>query len=201
MSIFHLGSRRVRGFTLTEVAIVLGIVGIILGSIWIAAAAVYRNMRINRTYEQVLILSQNIRALFGGGNTTGLPDSTNIVQMAIKANAFPSDMVSTDAGGNTHVNHVWAIPTDNTVTVYATDMWFPRFWIEFLRTPQDVCIKMLTMLTGDKRDSTLFRVGHAEDWSDAVLVNNTAFPVNLVTATDKCSNSDTPGFYIEFGLK
>ena len=39
--------QRRRGFTLTEIAIVLGIVGLILGAIWVAAAAVYNNLRVS----------------------------------------------------------------------------------------------------------------------------------------------------------
>src|SRR5580700_11353983 len=53
-----------RGFTLTEIAIVLGIIGLILGALWVAAAAVYTNLRTSKTTTQLLTITQNLRALY-----------------------------------------------------------------------------------------------------------------------------------------
>src|SRR5882762_1552401 len=53
-----------RGFTLTEIAIVLGIVGLILGAIWVAAAAVYSNLRTSKATTELLNIVQNVRALY-----------------------------------------------------------------------------------------------------------------------------------------
>src|SRR5690349_11023145 len=60
-----------RGFTLTEIAIVLGIVGLILGAIWVAAAAVYNNLRTSKGTTELLTVVQNVRALYA---TSGLVD-------------------------------------------------------------------------------------------------------------------------------
>src|ERR1700740_210314 len=57
------GARK-RGFTLTEIAIVLGIIGLILGAIWVAAAAVYNNMRTSKATTEILTAVQNVRALY-----------------------------------------------------------------------------------------------------------------------------------------
>ncbi len=69
MSILQSRARKTRGFTLTEAAIVLGIVGLILGAIWVAAAAVYENMRTNRANEQILKVAQAVRSLYASSPT------------------------------------------------------------------------------------------------------------------------------------
>src|ERR1700733_12022724 len=58
-----------RGFTLTEIAIVLGIIGLILGAIWVAAAAVYTNMRTSKTTTELLDIVQNVRAMYATSGT------------------------------------------------------------------------------------------------------------------------------------
>src|SRR5271168_1816583 len=58
-----------RGFTLTEIAIVLGIIGLILGAIWVAAAAVYNNLRTSRATTELLTIAQNVRATYATSST------------------------------------------------------------------------------------------------------------------------------------
>ena len=52
---------RKKGFTLTEIAIVLGIIGLILGAIWVAAASVYQNQRIGHANTALLHTAQSVR--------------------------------------------------------------------------------------------------------------------------------------------
>lgn len=66
MSTIRQTSRTVRGFTLTEAAIVLGIVGLILSAIWVAAGSVYANYRVGKTAEQLLSIVQSVRSLHSG---------------------------------------------------------------------------------------------------------------------------------------
>src|SRR5580698_8781109 len=83
--------QRRRGFTLTEIAIVLGIVGLILGAIWVAAAAVYNNLRISHANTQILQTAQAIRTLYATQNTVTAGDITPSI---ITAGAVPKDMVN-----------------------------------------------------------------------------------------------------------
>jgi prepilin-type N-terminal cleavage/methylation domain-containing protein len=65
-------SRSRRGFTLTEIAIVLGIIGLILGAIWAAASAVYSNMRNSQAEQGVTATAQAVRSMFAASGSTGL---------------------------------------------------------------------------------------------------------------------------------
>ena len=50
-----------RGFSLIEVAIVLGVVGLVIGGIWIAAAAMMERWKISHTVEQISFLADCLR--------------------------------------------------------------------------------------------------------------------------------------------
>jgi prepilin-type N-terminal cleavage/methylation domain-containing protein len=83
-----------RGFTLTELAIVLGIMGTILGAIWTATSHVYTNQKITKTAQEVLTLAQGIRSMYA--NKVAI-DTGDLTQLAINANLYPSDMLQSSA--------------------------------------------------------------------------------------------------------
>jgi len=59
-------SRPHRGFTLTEMAIVLGVVGIVLGGIWAASSSVNDKQKANKAAQEVAIITQNMRSVLFG---------------------------------------------------------------------------------------------------------------------------------------
>jgi prepilin-type N-terminal cleavage/methylation domain-containing protein len=86
-------ARGERGFTLTEIAIVLGIIGLILGAIWAAASAVYSNMKTSQCEQGITQTAQAVRAMFATSN------STNAAGAAITTpGMFPISWNSTHAG-------------------------------------------------------------------------------------------------------
>jgi prepilin-type N-terminal cleavage/methylation domain-containing protein len=66
-----------RGFTLTEIAIVLGIIGLILGAIWAAASAVYTNMKNSQGQQGITATAQSVRSMFAASGNTGIAAGTN----------------------------------------------------------------------------------------------------------------------------
>jgi type II secretory pathway pseudopilin PulG len=94
-----LASAHCRAFTLTEIAIVLGIVGFILGSIWAAASAVYSNMKISQAQEGITYTAQKTRSMFAGSNQTS---ATGSPQTITSSGMFPVSWVNlaTDVIGN-----------------------------------------------------------------------------------------------------
>src|ERR1700685_3788359 len=97
-----------RGFTLTEIAIVLGIIGLILGAIWVAAAAVYTNMRVARSSQELLQITQAVRSLYATSTTTGVTtgDGSPMTTSLIPAGVFPNDSLPTGETSLT-VNAPW----------------------------------------------------------------------------------------------
>lgn len=80
-----------RGFNLVEAAIVLGVVGLVIGGIWVAAAQLTARRNISNTMEAVLQTVQNVRKLYNG-----LPiANANITLSMIRAGAIPTNFVNT----------------------------------------------------------------------------------------------------------
>jgi prepilin-type N-terminal cleavage/methylation domain-containing protein len=86
----HLAKRR-RGFTLTEIAIVLGIVGLILGAIWTAASHVYANNRVTTAVRQIVTIANGMSAAFPHGHFQGGWQALS--PYAVNAGIIPSDML------------------------------------------------------------------------------------------------------------
>ncbi len=89
-------TRTIRGFNLVEAAIVLGVIGLVIGGIWTAAASVQANMRINKVASDVTVIINNARKIFPLGN---FPASgfTNVNTAAFHAGVFPQDFAMQSA--------------------------------------------------------------------------------------------------------
>ncbi len=75
-----------RGFSLIEIAIVLGIVGLVVAGIWVAAAALNENRRIQETSSFLLRVSQEASSKIPGSvyGGTGSSDASQLLnQMKI----------------------------------------------------------------------------------------------------------------------
>ena len=80
-----------QGFTLTEIALVLGIIGLILSVIWGGASKVYDTIKINKAISEVDAIIQNARNFYGNSYTF---DPGVLTTAFVAGNIFPSDTVS-----------------------------------------------------------------------------------------------------------
>ncbi|MGB4967399.1 MAG: type II secretion system protein [Candidatus Saccharimonadales bacterium] len=94
--------QRRRGFSLIEAAIVLGVVGMVIGGIWVAANAVIRKQRINEAAAVILQIVQGARGLLplavypdvNYANTPGITET-------LKATGIiPYPLIKADGGPN-----------------------------------------------------------------------------------------------------
>lgn len=61
-------SSRQSGFTLTEAAIVLGAIGLLMAAIWSTAGAVSRQQKVNRLFSNIATTFENVKAFTKLGN-------------------------------------------------------------------------------------------------------------------------------------
>jgi len=138
-----------RGFTLTEIAIVLGIIGLILGAIWVAAAAVYNNLRVSKANTAILQIAQGVRSLYATSNNVGA--AGDLTAQMVNAGVIPSDLINGAAA-----NSVWPGGLTAVSSVAALDT---GFTVKMTNVPRAACISLLTTVGGTNRDQGLTSVG------------------------------------------
>lgn len=80
-----------RGFNLIEAAIVLGVVGLVVGGIWISASAVSDHFKVSKTASGLLDVCVNIGKVFDDRLVSGGTGSTDITSAVFQAGFFPRD--------------------------------------------------------------------------------------------------------------
>lgn len=81
-----------KGFSLIEAAIVLGIVGLVIGGIWVAAAAVAQNNRVSEMAKDVLSICARAKEVFpyrSAADTGNPANRININVTAYRAGLVP----------------------------------------------------------------------------------------------------------------
>lgn len=130
------------GFNLIEAAIVLGIVGLIVGGIWVAAATVRENMKVNLIVTGVSQTIDNVRRLNAGFSPATLYASValgNLTSTLYEAKAFPSDFVTSFNSSGYGIGfwsassglRLWAIPgIAYTIQPYISSLgeYYLTFW-------------------------------------------------------------------------
>jgi hypothetical protein len=137
----------VLGMNLTEIALVLSIVGLVLGAVWAAANQFYAAGNIRRAGQQILLITQNMRGLFAdqGGVTGANGAATNQVLDQLKI--FPLEMRTNQAAVNGNVVNPWAgivrTAADDCTGVETSANPQACFGITYQSVPQDACIRLL----------------------------------------------------------
>lgn len=173
--------RNQRGFTLIEIAIVLTIVGLVIGGIWLAASTVLNNNKKSEMARQVIQIVQNTKNLFA--NQTGANPATGFTQAnARTAGIFPAGMVV----GN-FVRHPFATSTTaDSVTVNGTGGNQITLIIGTgagaVALPQDACIELVTRVATQENFS---RYGIAS-------VNGLTAGTNVNALAATCSGGAAP---------
>lgn len=201
MSMERIMPRKQRGFTLTEAAIVLGIVGLILGAIWVAAAAVYNNLRVSTTSNQLLQMVQSIRSMHATQQTMGTGTGTDIVITLAQAGAIPKDMLD-DATNPTAVRNVWSgavLVRAATSAELNGSVAESGFRIQMAGVPRTACSDILVRNTGSGRDSGLMQAGTTTSIMNSWTAGD--FPISVTDATTACNDATNNTLVFTFSLK
>jgi len=153
-------SRR-RGFTLTELAIVLGVIGIILGSLWSVVAVVRDNIKRDQAINQTLVAVRNTRDLYMGRGyvqtPSGLGTAQALTDYLLRQGVLPPEMIRDrsattlradlpwgprGASGSTVSDGTFAI--DNTGVALSSD----KFRVELRGLSYAHCVTMTSSLAG-----------------------------------------------------
>ncbi len=202
--------RSISGFTLTEIAIVLGVIGLILGAIWVAASSVYSGQRVTKATQELLSVAQAVRSMYatssevdaGADMTFSSTAAGNLTY--IQAGVFPSDAI---IKAKTAAVNPWngALSVQSQQDQNVGD----AFSVNFDNVPVSACISMIVGNTGSGRDTSLDGVsvganGTVPLAAAAAVSGSTwttgAFPVAASAAQVKCTGP-TNSLSFSFRLK
>jgi type II secretory pathway pseudopilin PulG len=132
---------RKRGFSLIEAAIVLGVVGLVIGGIWVAAADVSDNIKANRLYTSAMMLNEQLqpiitRAVIDAGWGYG-----NYVSVAATI-GNTIDGITWDEAAAMLKSDYGNVVFSGTTTPTATLGDVPTIAVEFWDVPRATCIRV-----------------------------------------------------------
>lgn len=184
----------IRGFSLIESAIVLAVVGLVIGGIWVAAASVSENWKVEETIQGIFSTVKNIQrnVSINDGLTIG-GGGVDITNSIIAMGGFPADWVQngqikTPLNGSIRVQN-YAGGNDS------------RFDFVVTGVPRSSCIKLAVRITTLAAQVQSQGIGSYKDTLGYIYVNaslNTSvFPVTIAQATAACAT--TNNMYFTFG--
>lgn len=189
------------GFNLIESAIVLGVVGLVIGGIWYAAAAMYENYKVNKTINDIALIVKNVQELISIRDAESIGNAVNITTTLIKAGVFPETWVNE----NNVINPFGAIAEVLNLAQPAGAS--TRFFIRFYGIPQSSCIKLTVKISsigaiaGSRGSGFFYReslgyIGFAPPPIGTPVYLN-AFPISPETAKTVCTGTSNQ---MEFGF-
>ena len=202
MSLLSMRRRRLaaqKGFNLIEAAIVLGIVGLVVGGIWVAATSVYANLRSKTATDQLLKVAQGVRALYATSSVTGSANGTDLTASMAQANVLPSDILTTAPNAADATNTV--NPWGGNIAVYSAPNSAATaqagFAITITRIPAAACTDFVMRNLGVGRDSGLFdaigaatgAAAYAAPAGTIGLVAGTPLPLATATGANLCNSA------------
>jgi prepilin-type N-terminal cleavage/methylation domain-containing protein len=109
MNLLRMSGRKRRGFTLAELAIVVGVIGAIMSAIWWAASNAKEMQRDNDAVQELQSVTQGVLSLMQGRSfpaTVACSGSNNITCAMITAQAIPSGFI--DTANTAAANNPWS---------------------------------------------------------------------------------------------
>lgn len=186
--LFSFFRRKTAGFSLTELAIVLAVVGVILAALWGAAGAIRQSQRVSQTIQQIIQICEGIRATYRLSAIIKETDSDSFTKSLIGLRIVPKEMI-VDASVPSLVS-LWG----GSFTIGLDTGTGLVFALVFQDVPKESCVELLTRVAGDVRDPGLqhFVVGPGGGTATAPPVGG------LAAASDFCKGDVN---YMQFAYR
>lgn len=190
-----------RAFSLIESAIVLGVVGLVIGGIWVAAAAVSENMKVSKTVAALMTIMENTRRLNAGYTPNriaaaagyGVGNGPSFDDVLAAANAIPTDVFNCSSG-----DCVGLWPDSGTrMYVFRRATEPGEYQLQFWTSSVSSCIKIGRAISAVKLDN--YNVFSVQDGNGSYLyLKGYAPDFSLPTLTTSCRDYGS-SYAIYFG--
>ncbi len=179
--------REKNGFSLLEAAVVLGVVGLVIGGIWGVASSVRASMQSNHLHQQTLNLVSSIRDYYAN---RPLPAAAGAITNTIGGKGrlpeemCPADCVTTlSSGGPYTVYNAYGGTT--TVTIPAPATHSNQFYVTYASVGKKGCMEL-----GMKLSARAPEIGLV---SFSGSITRTTFPIPLATLQSDCTSNSSGG--------
>ena len=178
------------GFSMLEMAMVLGIVGIVLGGVWAIAGAARSSAFATRLEQQTLAVVSSVRDYYAA---RPLPTADGDMTATFRAaEVFPEEMCPSNciSGGTTVVYNAYggtttvAIPDTGTSPINHME-------IAFTNIQERGCIELASRLGARANETGLSQI--------SIDTDLTSFPVPLSTLSSECDATNT--LYLYFKIR
>jgi type II secretory pathway pseudopilin PulG len=176
--------RRKRGFSLMEAAVVLGVVGLVIGGIWGVAASVRASMQSNQLHQQTLNLVSSIRDYYAN---RPLPAVAGAITSTLSGKGiFPEEMCPANcvsAASPSSPPPLNAYGGTTTVTIPNPATYSNQFSVTYLSVDKKGCMELGMKLSARAPEIGLvsFAAGGG---------TRTTFPIPLATLKGDCPGSN-----------
>ncbi len=179
--------RRKRGFSLMEAAVVLGVVGSVIGGIWGVASSVRASMQSNHLHQQTLNLVSNIRDYYAN---RPLPAVAGSITATIGGKGrFPEEMCPANCVSILAANLSYTVRNayggSTTVTIPNPATYSNQFYTTYTSVTQKGCMEL-----GMKLSARAPEIGLV---SFSAGTTRTTFPIPLATLQSDCSTITSGG--------
>jgi len=166
---------RQRAFSLIEAAIVLGIVGLVIGGIWTASTAVRNQQRLTKTVEGVYFIVSSIQNGMSRADAVALGNGVDISSTAIEAGWVPTDWVS---GGRLYAPATNGLYWAGRVYLFNQDYGQPQFDFVISGLSKSLCTRLITAISGRSNSvgTQNYRVGGLMYMSTSAGWSTQTFP-------------------------
>jgi hypothetical protein len=190
-------NHRRAGLTLTEVAIVLGAVGLLTATIWTIVGTVWQNYNMRSLKEHVFTTVQNIQNFYGTNVGLNSPTGTDITALLDDdtRRLIPVEMRSTPTVAGNPINHDLEVLAGGSFHVFSVNDG-ARFRITLSGLAKDECEMILMQFPVLMPELGVTRIATQAQNAD-VDTNNPAapsaitLPMELTTADAWCSITAT----------
>lgn len=184
-----------RGFSLIEAAIVLGVVGLVIGGVWVSASTVRYNMKIREATNGILYTARNIQNKISTRESVEIGHNTFLNSFATGIGAYPKNWVS-----GSKASHPFSQKNSFQIVnkvYYPGPITFFEIWVYYLYPSECTDLVMRLSKTGNfekdtSEDTIITTASQMSLWKKgllAVIFYDAEYvipPVSLNKAKAKC---------------